>query len=168
MLTPTFDDLVGQASLLGNLLIGRGEKIAVSESSTGGLIAASLVAVPGASAFMLGGTVVYTLEAGQAFLSGDRPRPSGMRGATVEFATWCAESVAARSGATWGLAETGATGPTGNPYGDPAGHGWCAMVGPAHGDRHSLTGESSRADNMFRFAMAALECAHATVRDVDL
>lgn len=168
MLTPTFDDLVGKASLLGNSLIERGEKIAVSESSTGGLIAASLVAVPGASAFMLGGTVVYTLEAGRAFLSGDRPRPSGMRGATVEFATWCAESVAARSGATWGLAETGATGPTGNPYGDPAGHGWCAMIGPAHGDRHSLTGESSRADNMFRFAMAALECAHATVRDVDL
>ena len=86
-----------------------------------------------------------------------------MRGATVEFATWCAESVAARSGATWGLAETGATGPTGNPYGDPAGHGWCAMIGPAHSDRHSLTGDSSRTDNMFRFAMAALECAQATV-----
>lgn len=163
MLTPTFDDLVGQASLLGHSLIGRGEKIAVSESSTGGLIAASLVAVPGASAFMLGGTVVYTLEAGQAFLSGDQPRPSGMRGATAEFATWCAESVAARSGATWGLAETGATGPTGNPYGDPAGHGWCAMIGPAHGDRQSLTGDASRIDNMFRFAMAALECAQATV-----
>jgi hypothetical protein len=134
MLTPTFDDLVRQASLLGNLLIGRGEKIAVSESSTGGLIAASLVAVPGASAFMLGGTVVYTLEAGQAFLSGERPRPSGMRGATVEIATWCAESVAARS-----------------------------MIGPARGDRQSLTGDSSRADNMFRFSMAALECAQATV-----
>jgi PncC family amidohydrolase len=163
MLTPTFNDLVAAASLLGESLIGRGEKIAVSESSTGGLIAASLVAVPGASAFMLGGTVIYTLEAGRAFLSGEHPRPSGMRGATVEFANWCAESVAARSGATWGLAETGATGPTGNPYGDPAGHGWCAMIGPTRGDHHSLTGESSRADNMFRFAMAALECAHATV-----
>jgi PncC family amidohydrolase len=164
MLTPTFNDLVAESKLLGDALIDRGETIAVSESSTGGLIAASMVAVPGASAFMLGGTVIYTLEAGRAFLSGERPRPSGMRGATVEFAIWCAESVAKRSGATWGLAETGATGPTGNPYGDPAGHGWCSMVGPASGDHHSQTRDSSRADNMFRFAMAAIECAHATLR----
>ena len=164
MPTPTFNDLVAEATSLGELLIQRDEKIAVSESSTGGLIAASLIAVPGASAFMLGGTIVYTLEAGRAFLSGEHPRPSGMRGATVEFATWCAESVAFRTGSTWGLAETGATGPTGNPYGDPAGHGWSAIAGPSHGSRHSLTGDPSRADNMFRFAMAALECAQATVR----
>ena len=85
--TPNFNDLVAQATLLGGALIERAETIAVSESSTGGLIAASLVAVPGASAFMLGGTVIYTLEAGQAFLSGERARPSGMRGATVEFAS---------------------------------------------------------------------------------
>jgi nicotinamide-nucleotide amidase len=165
MPTPTFNDLVAKASILGDSLIERGETIAVSESSTGGLIAASLVAVPGASAFMVGGTVVYTLEAGRAFLSGERPRPSGMRGATVEFATWCAESVAARSGATWGLAETGATGPSGNPYGDPAGHGWCAISGPVRGDNRSLTGDPSRTDNMFRFAMAALECADIAVRN---
>lgn len=163
MLTPSFNDLVAKASLLGESLIARGERIVVSESSTGGLIAASLVAVPGASAFMIGGTVIYTLEAGRAFLSDKHPRPDGMRGATAQFASWCAESIAAQSHATWGLAETGATGPTGNPYGDPAGHGWCAVVGPRCGEHHSLTGDASRTDNMFRFAMAALDCAHATV-----
>lgn len=158
-----FADLVAGAADVGALLVARGETIAVSESSTGGLIAASLVAVPGASAFMLGGSVVYTMQAGRGLLGDQVAAPASMRGATVEFARWQAESIAGRTGAVWGLGETGATGPSPNPYGDPVGHGWCAVVGPSCGDRHSLTGDGDRSANMFRFATAALECARDAI-----
>ena len=59
---------------------------------------------------------------------------------------------------TWGLAETGAAGPTGNSYGDPAGHTCVAVVGPSGKIARTLrTGSSDRAANMRAFAMEALK-----------
>ena len=147
------------ADLAADRLRSRGETVGVAEGSCGGLISASLLAVPGASAYYAGGTVIYTAAARKAFLADTIPMPPGLRGATEEFARYLAQSCARRLPATWGIGEGGAAGPSGNPYGDPAGHAWLAVAGP--GDvvitRHVLTGSSDRPGTMVAFAAAALE-----------
>lgn len=151
-----FDDLVAAASELAAALRTRGERVAVSESAAGGLINAALVAVPGASDFYIGGMVVYT-GAGRHVLAGDSGPPEGLRGATEEFAQYQAEQAAQRYRAHWGIGETGATGPAGNPYGDPPGHGWVACSGALSATHRLATGSSDRVANMFDFARAALD-----------
>lgn len=137
----------------------RGETIAVSESSTGGLISAALLAVPGASAYFLGGAVVYTRQSRKALLGiGDKEMVSaGIRSASEPYAALAASSVRKSHGATWGLAETGATGPSGNRYGDPAGHTCIAISGPTERTLMLRTGSADRQANMRAFAVKALE-----------
>jgi PncC family amidohydrolase len=149
-------DLAARANEAATLLRRRGETIAVAEGSCGGLISASLLALPGASAYYVGGAVVYTAAASRSFFRGAVPAPPGMRGATEEFARYLAASAVVRLGSTWGVGEGGAAGPSGNPYGDPAGHAWVAVSGPAEATRHVLTGSSDREANMVMFATAAL------------
>src|SRR4051794_21521947 len=144
------------AALAAERLRSRGETVGIAEGSAGGLISASLLAVPGASAYYLGGSVVYTPAAVKAFVAGPIEQPAGVRGATEAFATSLAASVAAQLGSTWGLSEAGAAGPP-NPYGDPAGHCWIAVAGPTTTARHVLTGDDDRPRNMVAFATAALE-----------
>lgn len=139
----------------GRLLRTRGETVAVAEGSAGGLVSAALLSAPGASAYYVGGTVVYTMAAHRSFIGGVVEPPAGMRGATEEFATYLAEAVAAKVGTTWGLGEAGAAGPP-NRYGDPAGHSWVALAGPLAATRHVLTGFDDREANMDAFAGAAL------------
>jgi nicotinamide-nucleotide amidase len=134
----------------------RGETIAVAEGSCGGLISSALLAVPGASAYYVGGAVVYTFAAKTGLLGDVIETPPGMRGATEEFATYLARAVRARLGTTWGIGEGGAAGPA-NRYGDPAGHAWLAVSGPAEATRHVLTGDDDRRSNMVSFAVAALD-----------
>lgn len=149
--------LVGLANRAAALLKQRGETIAVCESAAGGLISSSLLSVPGASAYYLGGTVVYTIAASKALLAGVVEPPAGLRGATEAFARYQAQSIRGRLGTTWGTGETGATGPTPNRYGDPNGHAWVAVEGPVSRTRHVLTGSDDREANMTAFAVALLE-----------
>ena len=114
--------LLPLAETIARRLIARHETIAVAESSTGGLIAAALLAVPGASAYFLGGAVVYTKSARAALLAIGDAEMAGLRAATEAYALLIARRVRERHGAVWGVGETGATGPSGNRYGDPAGH----------------------------------------------
>ncbi len=155
--------LTAPALLIATRLRERGETVAVAEGSAGGLISAALLSVPGASAYYVGGAVIYTAAANRAFMSGPIEPPQGMRGATEAFATYIARSARARLGATWGLGEAGAAGPP-NPYGDPAGHCWLAVVGPTEATRHVLTGSDEREDNMAAFAAAALALFADTLR----
>jgi len=149
-------ELSGPATRIAAALRERGETVAVAEGSAGGLVSAALLAIPGASAYYLGGAVIYTAAAYRAFMAGATERPEGMRGATEAFADHLARSAAIRLGATWGLGEAGAAGPP-NPYGDPAGHCWVAVTGPRDQIRHVLTGLDDRQDNMVAFARATLE-----------
>jgi nicotinamide-nucleotide amidase len=157
--------LTGPARTVAEALVEQKGTIAVAESSAGGLISAALLSVPGASAYFLGGTVIYTGAAGRGFLGDVIEIPLGMRGATEQFARYLCEAVRAKLGTTWGVSETGATGPAGNPYGDPAGHAWVGVHGPdgAAAAVNVLTGSADRDDNMFAFAAAALELLAATV-----
>jgi len=152
MLTP---ELAHSAEHVGAILRERGQTVAVAEGSAGGLISAALLSVPGASAYYLGGAVIYTAAAVRAWISGAVDTPPRLRGATEVFAAYLARSAAVRLGATWGLGEAGAAGPP-NPYGDPAGHSWLAIAGPVEATRNILTGLDDRQDNMVAFAAAAL------------
>jgi len=138
-------------------LIERRETIAVAESSTGGLVAAALLAVPGASAYVIGGAVVYTKAARAALLGINDADMQGLRPATEAYSLLIARRVRERLGATWGLGETGATGPSGNRYGDPAGHSCMAIAGPVERAVTLQTGSAHRRANMDAFAMRALE-----------
>ena len=115
-------DLTLLGRTVGELLKTHRHTIAVAESSAGGLISAALVAVPGASAYFLGGGVIYTHEARRSLLAMPDEALEGIRASTEEYALRLARQVRERFGTTWGLSETGATGPTGNRYGDAAGH----------------------------------------------
>jgi PncC family amidohydrolase len=130
--------------------------VAVAESAAGGLLSAALLAVPGASDYYLGGLVVYTARA-RALLASVLEPPAGLRGATEGFARYEAEAARAAFGATWGVGETGAAGPAGNPYGDPPGHAWVAVNGAVSATQQVLTGRDDRQANMAAFAGAALD-----------
>lgn len=156
-------ELIPLAETIAKRLIGRRETIAIAESSTGGLIAAALLAVPGASAYFLGGAVVYTKAARAALLGFGDAEMAGMRAATEPYALFIARRVRDRHGASWGLGETGATGPTGNRYGDPAGHTCIAVAGPVERAVTLHTGGSERLINMDAFARRALELFIETV-----
>jgi PncC family amidohydrolase len=146
-----------RARRIAERLVARSETIAVSESAAGGLISAALLSVPGASAYFVGGGVIYTRKAMGAFLELTPDRLAGVRSATEPMALLLAETVRTRLGARWGLAETGASGPTGNRYGDAAGHVCLAVSGPTRASRVLETGSSDRLANMAAFANAALE-----------
>ena len=157
--------LAATADTIAALLKQRGETLAVSESSTGGLLSASLLAVPGASAYFLGGGVVYTLASRTVLLGIDLDDHPGVRSASEPYALLCAHAIRDRLGATWGLAETGAAGPSGNRYGDDAGHTCIALVGP--GGEHSETletGLDDREENMWRFTRHALAMFEAALQ----
>jgi PncC family amidohydrolase len=151
------DDLLARGATAGALLKARGETVAVAESATGGLVAAALLAVPGASVYFLGGGVIYTRAARRAFLQLDDEAMRGMRGASEPYARLLADTVRASCGAIWGLSESGASGPTGNRYGDAAGHSCLAVSGPRVRSITLETGSDDRVANMFAFAAAALD-----------
>jgi nicotinamide-nucleotide amidase len=150
-------ELLPRAEAIAERLKARRETIAVAESSTGGLIAAALLAVPGASAYFVGGAVVYTREARRALLAIPNEAMAGLRGATEAYALLLARTARQRFPAVWALAESGATGPTGNRYGDAAGHSCLALAGPVERSLTLETGSADRRANMHAFAAAALD-----------
>ena len=141
---------------IGSLLIDRNETVGVAESSTGGLVSAHLLAVPGASAYFLGGSVIYTRLAGRGFLGVSDEDMDGMRAATESYASLNADRVKSVLGSTWGVSETGATGPKGNRYGDQAGHTCIAVSGPVHLTITLETGSDDREENMISFTIETL------------
>jgi nicotinamide-nucleotide amidase len=150
-------DLLPIAARLGELLKDRHETIAIAESSTGGLVSAALLAVPGASAYFLGGAIVYTRESRRALLDIPDSVFTGIRGVTEPLAEVLARATLKRFSTIWSLAEVGAAGPTGNRYGDPAGHSCIAIAGPIERAITVETGSADRVANMRSFAAAALE-----------
>ncbi|WP_394935503.1 CinA family protein [uncultured Ilumatobacter sp.] len=156
--------LLAAGDVCGELLRARGETVATGEGSCGGLISTALLAVPGASAYFLGGSVIYTRRALDGLLTGQVERPAKLRGASEPWVMHLADAARIHIGATWGIGEGGATGPSGNPYGDPAGHAWVGVSGPVDASRHVLTGDNDRAANMLAFAIAGLDLFADTLR----
>jgi PncC family amidohydrolase len=153
------DTLLPLAEKIAAVLVARGETVAVAESSSGGLISAALLAVPGASAYYRGGGVIYTPRARAALVNITRQdmEPIGLRGATESYATLLANRARELLDTTWGISETGASGPAGNRYGDAAGHSCMAVSGPRAAVITLETGHGERIANMRAFARRALE-----------
>ena len=149
--------LLPLAEQVAILLKQRRETISIAESSTGGLVSAALLAVPGASAYFLGGAVVYTRKAREVLMNLPREAVAGIRSGSESYALLLARTASQRLSANWGLAETGAAGPTGNPYGDSAGRSCIAVAGVAEEAITVETGDTDRVANMRAFATAALE-----------
>ena len=150
------DTLLPQATRIAALLKARKQTIAVTESSAGGLLAATLLAVPGASAYFLGGAVVYTKKARKVLMDIGDAEMQGLRSSSEPYAMLLARTSRARFETTWGLAETGASGPSGNTYGDAAGHTCVAVSGPIEKVVTLETGSADRVANMRAFTQAAL------------
>ena len=151
------DTLLPLAEQIAVLLKQRRETIAVAESSSGGLVSAAMLAVPGASAYFLAGAVVYTHRARKRLLDIPAEAVEGMRSASEPYALLLARTTRERFSASWGLAETGAAGPTGNSYGDSPGHTCLAVSGAAEQAITLETGSADRVANMRAFALAGLE-----------
>jgi PncC family amidohydrolase len=147
--------LLDQAGRIAAILVARRQTLAVAESSAGGLISAALLAVPGASSYFRGGSVIYTAQARAAF-GVTAEDMEGLRASSPPYAALLADRARMRLGTDWGIAETGAAGPAGNRYGDPAGHACLAVSGPLMIGRTVATGETDRVPNMRAFAAAAL------------
>lgn len=151
-------------SVVGSLLKERRQTLAIAESSAGGLINAALVAVPGASAWYLGGGILYTGASRSALLGITPQDMASLRPASEPYAKLLARRVRDRLGATWGLSETGASGPTGNRYGDNPGHACIAVSGPIDAAITVETGSDDREANMWTFARRAIELFESCLR----
>jgi PncC family amidohydrolase len=150
-------DLIPLAERIADALKARRETIGVAESSSGGLISSALLAIPGASAYYLGGAVVYTLQSRRALLDLPDSAFAGLRGLTEELALVLARGARQRFATTWSIAEVGAAGPTGSRYGDPPGTSCIAVAGAAERALKIHTGNPDRVANMRIFAAKALE-----------
>ena len=159
-------DLLPLAETVAARLAARRETVAIAESSTGGLISAALLALPGASAYFLGGAVIYTAASRAALLdvTPDDMKALDLRPATEAYAALLATRIRERHTATWGLGETGAAGPSGNRYGDNPGHSCIAIAGATGRAVTIETGMSERQANMRAFAKHALELLAAAIR----
>ena len=148
-----------QALRIAEALRARGEKVAVADGATGGLLAASLLTVPGALSFFVGGGVVYSFRARDVLFDLPRDAYAGMRGASEDYALLQARAIRDNFGAEWGLAESGSVGGSSHPSGAPAGRSCAAVVGPGGFEfiRRTETGSDDRIANMEAFARAALE-----------
>lgn len=151
------NELLPLARDVAEALKSRRASVGVAESSTGGLISATLLAVPGASAYFLGGGVIYTMAARRALLGISDETLRGMKPLSADYVTLCARTVREKLGATWGVGELGAAGPAGTRYGHPPGISVLAVDGPVTMTRPVETGNADREENMRAFTRAALE-----------
>ena len=154
-------DLLPQAERIAAMLKARKETVSVAESSTAGMISAALLAIPGASAYFIGGAVVYTRQSRTELLrvtEAEFAALTGITPSTEPYALLFARKIKERLATTWSVGETGTAGPTGSRYGHAAGHSCIAVIGP-NGERAITveTGNSDRLDNMRVFSIAALD-----------
>ena len=159
-------DLESMAAAVGEALKARGETVMVAESACGGLISAALLAVPGASAYYLGGLVLYTYDARRKFLSKDGKDPfEGVTPSSEDYAAAMARAVRATLNPTWGISEVGTAGPTGGRRGHSPGHACIAVDGPRARVATIETRQADRVTNMQVFARAALDLLAAALRE---
>ena len=147
---------------VSDVLKARGETIAVAESTTGGLISARLLSMPGASAYFLGGTMIYSRVSRKVFLDASAEKLHGVKPLTEEMAQFFAKEVREKLKATWGISELGIAGPTGSAYGYEPGNSVIAVSGPIEAAVRINTGHNDRVRNMEEFT----DCACQLLRDL--
>ncbi|MBD2841610.1 CinA family protein [Erythrobacter rubeus] len=161
-------ELHPQAARIADMLRSRGEKIAVADGATGGLIAACLLTVPGALKFYVGGGIVYSFKARDVLFELPRDAYKGMRSATDEYAMLQARAIRDRLGAEWGIAESGSAGSSKHPMGVASGRSVAAVAGPATERLGTVeTASDDRIANMDAFTRNALDLLEAALSAAD-
>ena len=153
------------ANDIGKKLIARGEKVAVSESTTGGLLSAALLSVAGASKFYAGGGVVYTLASRTALVGVPAERYANYQGTTPDMLAELAQTVRERLEASWGIAESGLAGPTGGRFGALPGKVTIGVSGPITRTEIMNTGLTDRVENMIEFTTRALRYLNSAITE---
>ncbi|MEM9500884.1 MAG: CinA family protein [Pseudomonadota bacterium] len=158
-------ELNPQAYRIAASLRERGEKIAVADGATGGLIAAALLTVPGALEFYVGGGIIYSFRARDVLLDLPREAYKGMRSATEEYAVLQARAIRDRMGAEWGIAESGSAGSSKHPMGVASGLSVAAVAGPDGLEQIAAveTASDDRIGNMDAFTRNALSLLETAV-----
>ena len=141
---------------IASKLVASGQSVSIAESSTGGLIAANLLSVAGASSYFRGGSVIYTRESRHAFLDLDMTKFKELKPLTEPMVAEFANAARLKLDATWGIAELGAAGPKGTPYGHSPGTSVIGISGPINMSITVETSSENREENMFQFTEAAL------------
>jgi PncC family amidohydrolase len=161
------NELTALGSRVGALLKARKQTLTVAESSAGGLISASLLSIPGASAYFRGGVVSYTRESRKVFLERGADPFSALPPSSEAFALALARSARDTLSTDWAIGETGAAGPTGNRYGYDAGHACIAVCGSVELAAVIETRCANRELNMWTFAAAAIELLEKALLQAD-
>ena len=159
------DEQTQLANDIAERLIARSETVAVSESTTGGLVSAALLAVAGASRYYAGGGVLYTLNSRTALAGVPAETYANYRGTTPEMLAALAEAMRERLGATWCIAESGVAGPGAGRFGAPAGRTTLGVAGPVTRTDVIETGIDDRVANMAEFATLALRYLRDALND---
>lgn len=159
------DEQAGLSREIADVLIARQQTVAVAESSTGGLISAALLSIPGASAYYRGGGVLYTYDARDRLAGLGRDEQSKHRGSTPDLVIAFSEALRARLDATWAVGEAGVAGPTGSRYGWAAGHAALGIAGPVQRQEVVETGSDDRVANMVEFTTRALRLFLAALKE---
>ena len=146
-----------QSKDIADLLRERKETVSVAESSIGGLLSASLLAIPGASKYFMGGAVIYTMRARRRLLGLTKETLDAQEPLTETYVTLLADAVREQLNSDWAIAELGATGPAGTPYGHPPGICVLAVTGPKTLTRYFETKSGDREGNMIFFLTEALK-----------
>jgi PncC family amidohydrolase len=152
------------SSEVGNLLKEKNQTLGIVESSAGGMLSASILAIPGSSAFYLGGVVVYTKRSISGLMKITSADMLGIRSSTEECALLYARKIKNHLKCDWALSETGAAGPTGNSYGDRAGHTCIAVNGCTVSSKTIETNQSDRKENMYLFVENSLSFLYESLQ----
>ena len=150
---------------VASLLTAHQETIAVAESTTGGLLSAALLWVPGASRYYGGGGVTYTLNSRTALAGVPAEMYANYQGTTPEMLAALAEAMRVRLGTTWCIAESGLAGPTSGRSGAPPGRTTMSVAGPLARTEVTETGLADREANMVEFATRTLRFLRNTLRE---
>ena len=148
---------------IASKLVANGQSVSVAESSTGGLIAANLLSVAGASSYFRGGSVISTRESRPAFLDLDVIKLKGLKPLAEPMVAEFAHAARLKLDATWGVAELGAAGPKGTPYGHAPGTSVIGVSGPINASNTVETFSANSEENMARFTEAALTLLNTTL-----
>ena len=122
---------VSLAARVGDLLMERGERLAVAESCTGGLVSNLCVTEPGSSRWLDRGAVTYSNEAKVDMLGVEESTLIDEGAVSESVVLEMARGAAEEAGVEWGVATTGIAGPTGGSPEKPVGTVWIACVGPS-------------------------------------
>ncbi len=153
---------------LGELLVARGEKVAVSETTAGGLISARMLSVPAASRWFDGGIVPYAGAQRWEQLGLDREIAREHGSVSPQWVAATAEGLKKAMGPAWAVAESGIAGPQGSRRSPkPVGSVVMAVTGPNGTVTEEHVFPGSRVEVMMRISQRVLELLTEQVKAAD-